>query len=115
MEAIEAQDILPKRQGVLVHDCWQPYWQLDCLHALCNAHLLRELVYVKELTAQDWPQHMTDLLLDANKICEAARAQKVAFTTKDVTAFGTLYDAILHEGERLHPEAPKPIGKRGAK
>ena len=43
MEAIEAQGILPKRIAVLVHDCWKPYWQLDCVHALCNAHLLRRL------------------------------------------------------------------------
>ena len=55
MEAIRAHRILPKRSAVLVHDCWKPYWQLDCVHALCNAHLLRELVYVKEITGQAWP------------------------------------------------------------
>jgi len=55
LEAIEAHGILPKRLGVLVHDCWAPYWKLDdCIHALCNAHLLRELVYVKETTGQAW-------------------------------------------------------------
>ena len=53
LEAIEAHGILPKRLGVLVHDCWAPYWKLDdSIHALCNAHLLRELVYVKEITGQ---------------------------------------------------------------
>ncbi|WP_373888641.1 IS66 family transposase, partial [Massilia genomosp. 1] len=41
MEAIAAHGILPNRLGVLVHDCWAPYWTLDCIHALCNAHLLR--------------------------------------------------------------------------
>lgn len=56
LEAIEAHGILPKRLGVLVHDCWAPYWKLDdSIHALCNAHLLRELVYVKEITGQQWP------------------------------------------------------------
>ena len=29
MEAIEAHGILPKHIGVLVHDCWAPYWRLD--------------------------------------------------------------------------------------
>lgn len=52
MDAVTAQDILPKRLGVLVHDCWAPYWKLDCVHALCNAHLLRELVYIEELTGR---------------------------------------------------------------
>lgn len=57
LEAIEAHGILPKRMGVLVHDCWAPYWQLDgSVHALCNVHLLRELVYVQELTGQAWPR-----------------------------------------------------------
>jgi len=48
MEEITAHGILPNRLGVLVHDCWAPYWKLDgATHALCNAHLLRELLYVK--------------------------------------------------------------------
>lgn len=90
MEAIEAHGILPKRLGVLVHDCWAPYWQLDCVHALCNAHLLRELVYVKEITAQDWPQQMMDLLLSTNNICEAVRQQQRMFTAEEVAARSTV-------------------------
>lgn len=113
MEAIEAHGILPKRLGVLIHDCWKPYWQLDCVHALCNAHLLRELVYVKEITCQDWPQQMMDFLLGANTLCEAARQKNIALNAEDAAAFRTLYEAILRAGERLHPEVPKPIGKRG--
>ena len=71
-EAIEAHGILPKRIAVLVHDCWKPYWQLDCVLGLCNAHLLRELVFLLESTGQAWNKRMIDLLLDANKACEAA-------------------------------------------
>ena len=74
-EAIEAQGILSKREGVLVHDCWKPYWQLDCVHALCNAHLLRELTFLQERTGQLWPQRMIDLLLSANADGKAARQQ----------------------------------------
>lgn len=113
MEAIEAHGILPNRLGVLVHDCWAPYWQLDCIHALCNAHLLRELVYVKELTGHIWPQRMKDFLLNANDVCEAARQKQITLSTVDIAAFGSLYDAILCEGERLNPEVAKPASKRG--
>ena len=67
LEAIEAHGILPKCFGVLVHDCWAPYWRLDnSVHALCNAHLLRKLVYAKEVTGQQWPESMMQLLVDAN-------------------------------------------------
>ena len=65
--------ILPKRIGTLVHDCWGPYWQLDCEHALCNAHLLRELTFLHETTGQRWPKHMMGLLTRAHTLCEASR------------------------------------------
>lgn len=103
MEAIAAQAILPRRLGVLIHDCWAPYWQLDGPHALCNAHLLRELLYVKELTGERWPARMSELLLRANELCEAARRKNIALGAADAAALRTFYDAILAEGERRHP------------
>lgn len=113
MEAIIEHGILPKRLGVLVHDCWKPYWALDCIHALCNAHLLRELVYVQELTGQDWPKQMMDFLCHANELCEAARQKNVRFSQADTAALVTVYHAILREGEQLNPEVPKRPEKRG--
>jgi len=113
MEAIAAHGILPQRRGALVHDCWAPYWQLDCVHGLCNAHLLRELVYVKEITGHDWPEQMTQLLLSANAIAAATRQAGIAFTEDNLAAFRTLYHGILREGDRHHPQARAPTGKRG--
>ncbi len=47
--AMDAVGVLPRFTGVAVHDAWAPY---DCYtmarHALCNAHALRELVYVTD-------------------------------------------------------------------
>jgi transposase len=104
MAAIEAHGILPKRLGVLVHDCWAPYWRLDdSVHALCNAHLLRELAYVKEITGQQWPESMMQFLLGANRVCTAARRQQRSLNADDVAAFRTVYDALVREGEALHP------------
>ena len=112
MEAIEAHGVLPKRLGVLVHDCWAPYWQLDCIHALCNAHLLRELVYVKEITTQAWPQQMMDLLRNANEMCESARQHQITLPADDTATFVTLYDMILREGELKNPEKVNQTGTR---
>ena len=41
--AISAMGVLPQFEGVVVHDAWNTYFQLPGGHALCNAHLLREL------------------------------------------------------------------------
>ncbi len=42
-EAIDDNEILSGFRGVLVHDCWGPYFRYGDRHALCGAHLLREL------------------------------------------------------------------------
>ncbi|MBC7624467.1 MAG: IS66 family transposase [Aeromicrobium sp.] len=114
LEAIEEHGILPKRLDVLVHDCWAPYWRLDdSIHARCNAHLLRELLYVKELTGQQWPESMMQLRLGANRICTAARGQQRTPAAGDVAALRTVYDALVREGEALHPETTQAPGQRG--
>jgi transposase len=114
LEAITAHGILPKRLGVLVHDCWAPYWKLDDgLHALCNAHLLRELLYVQQLTDQSWPVAMTELLLGAQRLTNEARRQQRPLDADTAAAFATVYDDIVRQGEQLHPVILKPNGKPG--
>lgn len=61
-EAFDALELLPQYHGVLVHDGWQPYRDLMCLHALCNAHHLRELIFLAEELKQSWAREMIDLL-----------------------------------------------------
>ena len=46
-EGIDAAGVLPAFTGTLVHDAFAPYARYrDATHALCNAHLLRELIAV---------------------------------------------------------------------
>jgi transposase len=48
--AIDDIGILPEYRGTCVHDGWLSYtFYPKCRHALCGAHLLRELVYFEEL------------------------------------------------------------------
>jgi transposase len=58
---MDSAGILKEYQGVAVHDCWVPYWVYECLHALCNAHLIRELIGVIEETWQGWTEEMIEL------------------------------------------------------
>jgi ABC-type transporter Mla subunit MlaD len=49
---MDAIGILPRFSGVAVHDAWAPYdTYTDAVHALCNAHALRELIYVTDTAA----------------------------------------------------------------
>jgi transposase len=48
-KAMDAIGILPRFHGVAVHDAWAPYdTYTHMAHALCNAHALRELIYVTD-------------------------------------------------------------------
>jgi transposase len=72
-EGMDAAGILKEYQGVAVHDCWVPYWVYKCLHALCNAHLIRELIGVIERTGQGWAEEMIELLLEMKVVVELYR------------------------------------------
>ena len=72
---IEVHGILRSRIAVRVHDCWALYWDLQCVHALCDAHLLRELTLVHESIGQGWAKRMIGILGLANQRCEAARQE----------------------------------------
>jgi len=67
-EAFEALALLQQCRGVLVHDGFLPYKALNCLHALCNQHHLRELSYLLEEQKQAWAGDMIKLLTHANHL-----------------------------------------------
>ena len=114
MAAIEEHGILRKRIAILVHDCWMPYWDLHCVHALCNAHLLRELTFVHETTGQRWAQRMIGLLRRANHRCAAARQEdKRALTTRQIRWIGKNYETILTEADADNPQATRQNKRRG--
>jgi transposase len=73
--AISGIDILPRYEGVCVHDGFSSYDQYrQCRHAQCNAHLLRELNYVIETSKPQWAAGMKALLLEIKGAVEKARA-----------------------------------------
>jgi hypothetical protein len=57
-KAMDAIGILPRFHGVAVHDAWAPYdTYTHMIHALCNAHALRELIYVTDTTTGPAAEH----------------------------------------------------------
>lgn len=71
-DAMEAMGILKFFTGVLCHDHWKPYFTFNCLHALCNAHHLRELEWAWEHDGQKWAKNMQKLLLEIYDAVEKA-------------------------------------------
>jgi transposase len=83
--AIDAVGVLPGFTGVAVHDAFAPYARYTtATHALCNAHLLRELIAVVDHSAAHpipdsgtppdwcWAQQVIDALLALKAITDTA-------------------------------------------
>jgi transposase len=111
--AMDAAGILPDFTGIAVHDGLASYRGYEVTHALCNAHHLRELEGIAELTGQHWPSQLADLLRQINLAVQAAKATgKTALPARRLAAFVRRYDALVAEGQRLNPP-PARTGKRG--
>jgi hypothetical protein len=76
-EGMDAAGVLPAFTGIACHDAWKPYDSYSVAgHALCGAHLLRELIAVTETGAADdviWAQQAIDALLALKEAADAAR------------------------------------------
>jgi transposase len=117
-EALDEIGILPERKGVVVHDGYTSYEQYpDAEHARCNAHHLRELVFVEEQYEQEWAGEMIDLLVEIKESVEKAKNQaQVALTDRQLTDFETRYDKRIAQGLEANPPPPEPVvKKRGRK
>lgn len=113
-EAIDAMGVLPGYAGTAVHDAYVSYLSYPATHALCNAHLLRDLVAVEEETQAPWASAMQALLREAKAAAEEARARGAPQV--DAARAGQIrarYDALLEAGRAAH--APHPLTGRGVR
>lgn len=93
--------------GIVVHDHWKPYYTLKgVLHALCNAHHLRELQALIEIEKEDWARKMQHLLRRACHATNLARARGVPLKPGLIALFERCYDAIVAEGLAFHEAQP---------
>ncbi|MEN8118630.1 MAG: IS66 family transposase, partial [Bacteroidota bacterium] len=112
LDAMNDMGILPEFKGTLCHDHWKPYYKIDCTHALCNAHHLRELTRAFEQDNQKWAQDLGNLLITINnKVIDAGGAVDAVNARK----YRLKYREIIKNGEIECPEPvrPKKKGKRG--
>ena len=95
--------------GIVVHDHWKPYYTMpDVLHALCNAHHLRELKALIDIEKEAWARKMHRLLRRACHAVNLARERGSPLKPGLIALFGRRYDAFVAEGLALH-EAQAPL------
>ena len=109
-EAFDAMRVLPHFRGILCHDHWKPYFKLNCLHALCNAHHLRELEYAWEHDDQKWAKSMKKLLVE---ISEAVDQAGGVLSEKIFLAYRKRYRSTLTRAEIECPPPKENPNKRG--
>ena len=107
--------LLANVAGIVVHDHWKPYYTMQgVLHALCNAHHLRELKALVEIEREDWARKMQRLLRRACHAANLARERGVPLKPRLIECFERCYDAILAEGLGFHA-AQVPLARAAMK
>ena len=115
-EALDAIDILPGFRGRAIHDYWRPYFAYGCAHGLCNAHHLRELIFLHDQCQEGWAEEMMDCLLEIKEAVDRTRPTADRLLERDLRAFEARYQRILDQGYAANPLPLQLVGalkKRG--
>lgn len=116
-EALKGIGIFPHFKGTAVHDAYRSYFQYENVkHALCNAHHLRDLVFIQEQYQQSWALDMEKLLLEIKDAVTKAQAEYSNLSQTQMTLFEERYDEIVTAGlqsNQLPEPASPPPKKRG--
>ncbi len=105
-QALDAIGILPAFRGRAIHDFWQPYFGYACKHGLCNAHHLRELIFVWEQHHQPWAEAMIRTLLEIKTSVAQTRATAESMSQEQRNSFEARYQSVLDQGYAENPLPP---------
>jgi transposase len=109
---------LPDFGGRAIHDFWKPYFSYGCAHGLCNAHHLRELIFMHEQHQQDWADAMSNCLINIKEAVALAKPTTYHLTKDQIRDFEARYHNILDDGYAANPlsacpaDAEKKRGRR---
>ena len=117
-EGIEDNNVLPNTSDVAVHDCFSAYFNYDNVkHAVCCAHLLRELNAMEEMNpGHRWPGMFKDLLISMKMSKDDAISRgETALENEILQSFSDRYDDILIQAQAEAPPLPQdPNRRKGA-
>lgn len=117
-KGMEECDVLPAFHGIAMHDCWASYWNYpNAEHAVCCAHLLRELTGIHENhPEQKWAPEFITLLLKMKKAKEKALSEnRENLSEAEYLEFDKTYDEIIFQARKENPIPTTTEKKRGKK
>lgn len=115
---MEQCGVLTGFQGTAMHDCWASYWNYpEVQHAVCCAHLLRELTGISENhPGQKWVPAFIDLLLEMKKVKDkAVEKGKESLSYYHYHKFDQEYDELIEQARQENPLPETGEKKRGRK
>ncbi len=117
-KALDAIGIFPVFKGTAMHDSYRSYFQYETVHnGLCNAHHLRDLIFILEQYDQSWAKEMKALLLEIKDAVAAAQPERETLFPTQIADFEARYDAIVVAGLQTNalPEPAEPLPKKRGK
>lgn len=112
-EAMESDEsLLPKvkQQHFVVHDCWSSYFKIEgLLHAICGAHIIRELNALEE-QGVIWAVWFKRYLLT---LLALTKQNDGILTEKQQVKARKLFQKIWQNADKIEPPPKKIKGKRG--
>lgn len=117
-KGMEQCGVLTEFNGIAMHDCWASYWNYpDITHAVCCAHLLRELTgIVENHPEQKWASAFIDLLLEMKKVKDkAVEKGKDSLSYYHYHKFDKRYDELIEQARKKNPLPEPTEKKRGRK
>jgi len=118
-QAYEVIGILPKRTDYVVHDDYSSYFRYAHVrHATCNAHHLRELIFLLERYHAPWTEMLVQLLLNIKQTIQTVQeAGHRALSAQQIADFEHRYHTLIEQGYQANPplvrdpDGPKQRGK----
>lgn len=108
----DAASVLPDFKNWAVHDCWESYFKFTaCLHAICGAHILRELEALVE-QGSTWAKLFKEYLFVLYECSEQGTAV-LSESQKNVAL--AIFDAIWEQGDLEEPPPKVNASGRGRK
>ena len=104
-EAMDNIGILPVFRGTAIHDHWKSYYKYLCAHGECNAHHIRQLLFIYEELGCNWAMEMICLLLkiklhvDITKLFKAEGQEVNSLEQADIEIYEKAYRKILADAQ----------------